>query len=169
VLGDRTNNDEGVIGILEDGTREIVHQGVKEEAGEGGETEHLLKDVSDNVEQKRGERVSLPESPPALDPAPRDAIKKDRRLAGVVEKADPRAPKFRKAFSTHDAVKGVPADGVKGFAEIQLKNSGRSCTFVTTLHDVSGVDKVFRNRASRNKTSLVRVDKVGDEVTKPKS
>jgi hypothetical protein len=163
VLGDRTNNDEGVIGILEDGTREIVHQGVKEKAREGGETEHLLKDVSDNVEQKRGERVSLPESPSALDPASRDAIEKDRSLAGVVEEADPRAPKFREAFSTHDAVKGVPADGVKGFAEIKLKNRSGGRAPMTGLDNVSCIDKVFSNRAPRDKTSLVGVDKVVDE------
>jgi hypothetical protein len=141
---------------------------VQEKAIAGGLEDHLLQDINDDIEQERGEGVALPEATAALNPSAGDPVEQDRSLACLVEHFYPTSPELREPFCKENAVQGVPADGVEGFAEIQLKNSGRSCTFVTTLHDVSRVNKVFRNRASRNKTSLVRVDKVGDEVTKPK-
>jgi hypothetical protein len=118
MVRDSANDNEGVIGILEDGAGEVIHQGVKEKTREGGDAKHLLKDVSNDVKQEGGERVSLPKPPAALDPASRYAVKENRRLAGVVKEIDPRAPKIREALGPHDAVEGIPADGVKSFAEV---------------------------------------------------
>ena len=48
------NNNEGVIGILEDGAREVVDKWVKQEAISGGIEEKLLEDVRHNVKEERG-------------------------------------------------------------------------------------------------------------------
>jgi hypothetical protein len=103
-----------------------------------------------------------------LNPFTGNPVEQDRSLTCLVEHFNPTPPESRKPFFKENAVQGIPADGVESFAEVQLKNSGRSRTLVTALHDVSRVNKVFRNRAPRNKASLVGVDQVGNEVTKPK-
>jgi hypothetical protein len=60
----------------------------------------------------------------------------------LVKNHDPLSPKFRKAFGQEDTIKGLPCDGVKSFAEIQLENSSRGRTLVTGLNNVRNVDKV---------------------------
>jgi hypothetical protein len=40
---------------------------------------------------------------------------------------------------------------------------------MTGLHNVSGIDEVFSNRAARNKTSLVGMDEEGDKGTETES
>lgn len=42
VLQDRSDNDKGIVSVLEDGTGEVIHKRVKEEAIPGGLKEHLL-------------------------------------------------------------------------------------------------------------------------------
>jgi hypothetical protein len=43
--------------------------------------EELLEDISNNVEEKGGERVSLPEATTALNPPTRNTVQKNRSLA----------------------------------------------------------------------------------------
>jgi hypothetical protein len=57
VVRNRTNDNESIIGILEDGTGQIINKRVEKEAGAGGLEEKLLEDISNDVEKERGERV----------------------------------------------------------------------------------------------------------------
>jgi hypothetical protein len=67
MVRDGSNNDEGVVGVLEDGARKVIDKGVEEKASKGGQAEHLLEDISNNVEKERGERVSLSKTTKTLD------------------------------------------------------------------------------------------------------
>jgi hypothetical protein len=90
-------------------------------------------------------------------------------LACLVKSTDPGTPKVRKAFSGEDPVKGIPADRVKGLTEVQLEHSSRSSSLAASMHYVNRINKVFSNAASRDEARLVRVDKIGNKVFKPKS
>jgi hypothetical protein len=81
---DRSDNDKGIISVLEDGTSEVIHKRVEEEAISGGLKKHLLKHVCHNVEQEGGKGVSLAKAAAALDPSTRNAIEENRSLARVV-------------------------------------------------------------------------------------
>jgi hypothetical protein len=87
----------------------------------------------------------------------------------LVKSTDPGTPKVRKAFSGEDPVKGIPADRVKSLTEVQLENSSRSSSLAAGLHNVSRINKVFSDAASGDEPRLVRVDKIGNKVFKPKS
>jgi hypothetical protein len=84
MLRDRSDNDKGIISVLEDGTSEVIHKRVEEEAISGGLKKHLLKHVCHNVEQEGGKGVSLAKAAAALDPSTRNAIEENRSLARVV-------------------------------------------------------------------------------------
>jgi hypothetical protein len=75
-------------------------------------------------------------------------------------------PKLWEAFCEKDVIKGLPTDRVKSFPEVQLEDCRRSSAPVAGLDNVSRIDEVFRDRATRDKTSLVWVDKEGDKVAK---
>jgi hypothetical protein len=81
VFRDSPDDNEGVIGILENGAREVIDQGVEQKAITGGPEEKLLQDVSDNIKEKGGERVPPAKPSPALDPSAGDAIKENGSLA----------------------------------------------------------------------------------------
>jgi hypothetical protein len=59
MVRDGSNDNEGVISILEDGTREIINKRVKEKTFTSGVEQELLKDIHNNVEEERGKRVTL--------------------------------------------------------------------------------------------------------------
>jgi hypothetical protein len=103
-----------------------------------------------------------------LNPSPRDAIKEDRSLASLVDQINPRAPEIWEAFSTHNAIQSVPADGVKGFVKVQFKDRSRHSAPVASLDDISSIHKVFGNGAARDEASLVGVDEIGNELTEAK-
>jgi hypothetical protein len=79
--------------------REVIDKGVKEQACSRSLEEHLLEHINNNVEKEGGERISLPQSAPALDLAPRNSIEKDGSLASLVEQANPGTPEIGKTFS----------------------------------------------------------------------
>jgi hypothetical protein len=81
---DGTDDDEGVISILEDRTGEVINQGVQEEPLAGGMGDHLLQDVNNNVEKEWGKGVALPQAAAALDPSSGHSVKEDRSLAREV-------------------------------------------------------------------------------------
>jgi hypothetical protein len=87
----------------------------------------------------------------------------------LVKITDPGPPKVREAFSSEDPIEGIPADGVKSLTEVQLENSSRSSSLAAGLHNVSRINKVFSDAASGDEPHLVRVDKMGNKVFKPKS
>jgi hypothetical protein len=168
MLRDSTNDDEGVVSVLKNGAGKVVDKRVEKQPLTGGQEEKLLENVSDNVKKEGGEGVPLAEPPLALNPPAWDAIKKDSGLAGVVEHFNPSSPEIREALSKKDPVEGLPTNGVKSFLKVKFENSGRGRAPVARLDNVSGVDKVFCKATTRNKTSLVRVDKEGDEGAKSK-
>jgi hypothetical protein len=45
---------------LKDGARKVIDEGVQEKAVTGGLEDHLLQDIDDDIEQERGEGVTLP-------------------------------------------------------------------------------------------------------------
>jgi hypothetical protein len=89
MLWGSTDDNEGVIRILEKGAMEVVNKGVKEESRAGCMHEHLLKDVSNNVEQEWGKGVALSEPPATLDPSPWDTVEEDRSLARMIKQTYP--------------------------------------------------------------------------------
>jgi hypothetical protein len=94
-----------------------------------------------------------------LDPPARDAIQKDISLARLVDKLDPLPPKEGKTFRSKDTIESIPADRVKGFAEVELKNSSWGGPLVAGLDDVGHINEVFGDGAARDKPGLVRMDK----------
>jgi hypothetical protein len=89
-------------------------------------------------------------------------------LASSIEQGDPGSPKIGEAFGKQDTIVGLPANGVKSFPEVQFENGSRSRSPVTSLDDISGIDKVFSNRATRDETRLVLVNQGRDKVLKVK-
>jgi hypothetical protein len=158
MLGDGPDDDEGIISILENRTRKVVDQGVKQKPLTRGLEKKLLEDISNDVEKEGGEGVALTQTTPTLDPPPGDAIKKDRSLARMVQQGNPVAPQGRESFGQKDAIKRVPADGIKSFSEVQHENSSRSGAAVASLDNIGSIDKIFGNRASRDKPGLVWVN-----------
>jgi hypothetical protein len=138
---------------------------VEKEADVGGLEEKLLEDISNDVEKERGERVPLLKAAPTLDPPSRNSIEENSRLASPVEHLNPRAPKGREPLRKQDAIQSIPTDGVKSFAEIELEDRSRGGALVTRLNDIGSVDKVLRDRAAGDKTSLVWMDEEGNQLT----
>jgi hypothetical protein len=81
MLRDSANDNNGVIGILENRARKIVDKRVKKQTLPRGHKKELLENIGNNIKKKGGERVALPEPSTALDPPARDAIKKNSSLA----------------------------------------------------------------------------------------
>ena len=92
----------------------------------------------------------MTEAAPTLDPFPRDAIEKNRRLTREVDGFDEIPPNLWETFCLKDSVKRVPADRIKGFTKVQFEDSSRHSTFVARLDDVHSIVEVLRNGASRN-------------------
>jgi hypothetical protein len=167
MLRNGPDNNESVIGVLEDRTGKVIDERVQEETFARGMEDHLLEDINNDVEKEGGERVTLPQTATALDPFPGYSVEENSGLTCLVEHFDPGPPELREPFSKEDAIQGIPTDGVKSFPEIKFKNGCGGGSFVAALNNVSGIDEVFRNGAPRNKTSLVGVDKVRDKVAEP--
>jgi hypothetical protein len=168
VLRDSPNNDEGVIGILKDRTREVINERVKKEASLRRMEQKLLEDIRNQVKEKGGEGVTLSKPTPTLDPPSRDAIQKNSSLARIVEQGDPGSPKVWEAFGKQDTVEGLPANGVEGLSEVQFENSSGSRSPVTSLDNIRGVNEVFCNGTAGDKPRLVLVNQGGNKALKAK-
>jgi hypothetical protein len=168
MLRNSADDDEGVVSILENRAGEIIHQRMKQKAVPRSREQKLLEHVSDDVKQERGQRVPLSQTSPALDPPTWDAIQKNSGLARVVERANPSTPTLGEAFGTEDLIQGLPTDGVKGFAKVKLEDSSRGRAAMAGLDDVSGIDKVFSDRPTRDEPGLVGVNEKGDKFAKAK-
>ena len=59
VVNPSSNNDEGVVGVLEDRTWEVVNKRVRKEAVAGGLENKMLKNIGNRVKKEGGEGVSL--------------------------------------------------------------------------------------------------------------
>jgi hypothetical protein len=81
MTGDGPDDNKGVVSILENRTRQVINKRVKKPPLSRGLQEELLEDISNNVEEKGGERVSLPEATTALNPPARNTVQKNRSLA----------------------------------------------------------------------------------------
>jgi hypothetical protein len=168
MLRDSSDDDEGIISVLENRAREIVNQRVEEKPLTGSFKKHLLEDVNNDVEQEGGQGIALPKATPTLDPPPRNPIKENHRLARVVEALNPSPPELRETFGHHNTVEGVPADRIEGLTKIELENRGRGTPLVTSLDQIGGVDKVFSNGPPGDEPRLVRVDEERDKILKAK-
>jgi hypothetical protein len=76
VLRDSANDYEGIVSILENRAREVVHQGVQKQPLMGGTEDQLLENISKNVEEKRREGISLAQPTAALDPSTRTPFRR---------------------------------------------------------------------------------------------
>jgi hypothetical protein len=168
MLGNGPDDDEGIISILEDGTGEIIDKRVKEESLPGGLEEHLLKDIYNDVEEERGQGVSLAEPSTTLNPPSGNSVKEDGCVAREIEIFNPGAPKVRKPLGRKDPVEGVPTNRVKGLAEIKFENCRGSRSAVAGLDNVRSIHKIFGNGPPRDEAGLVGVDKIGDQVAEVK-
>jgi hypothetical protein len=74
MLRDGPDDDEGVIGVLEDGTRKIVDKRVEKEPITRSLEEKLLENISNDSKNKGGQGISLLESSATLDLVSTDAI-----------------------------------------------------------------------------------------------
>jgi hypothetical protein len=92
VVGNGTDNDESVVGILQDGTRKVVHKRVEQEPFSGGLEEKLLKHISYDIEEERRQRVTLSKPPATLDPFARDTVEKNSSLTRLIEHFYPGSP-----------------------------------------------------------------------------
>ena len=86
-------------------------------------------------------------------------------MASLVDQINPRTPKIREAFSTHNTIKSIPAGGVESFAKIQFKDCGRRGAPVAGLDNVSSIHKVFSNGPPGDEACLVGVDEVGNKLS----
>lgn len=82
-----------VMSVLKHGTREVGNLGVLNLPPRWKLGEHLLKEVCDQDEEVRRERLALPETTAAPNPLARNTIQDDGRGAVSVDSSDPLAPK----------------------------------------------------------------------------
>lgn len=75
--------DQGVVGILENGARCTVNKRVGKVGGKRGMVKEATKDVSHNDKKLRGKRVTLPQAIMTVNPFPRQAIEKDSSLPRI--------------------------------------------------------------------------------------
>lgn len=87
-----SKEDNGVVGVLNDRARSAINEGVAEGRGEGGVVEQVAKNISNNDEEVRRQRIALPEASATIDPSPRDTVEEDRRLPSLKQGVDPGAP-----------------------------------------------------------------------------
>jgi hypothetical protein len=59
-----------------------------------------------------------------------------------------------------NSIQIIPIHRVKSFSEIQLEDDCRNTSFMTALHNFSGIDKILSNATPFDETSLVRVHKL---------
>jgi hypothetical protein len=78
-----------------------------------------------------------------LDPTAADIVKEDSSLTGLIKHFDPGPPEIGEAFCEKDAVKSLPADGVKSFPKVKLEDNSRGRAPVAGLDNISRIDKVF--------------------------
>ena len=120
MLGSSFEDNEGVIGILQDRARKGGGERVFKRPIAGRQKDKTLEGVSNKDEEVGRERVSLSEAMTALDPITWLAVEEDGRLTGKEERNHPLSPEGRKALSIEYKIEGRTADRVKSFAEIEL-------------------------------------------------
>lgn len=126
---------------------------------DGGLIEQTLQDVGYDYEEERGERVALSKATFALDPWAGGSIEEYCGFSSEEKRFDPGNPFWGETSNFKNVEKSRPADGIEGFGKIQLDNKCRGLCPGTDMENVCGIEKVFRNSASREETSLVRVNK----------
>jgi hypothetical protein len=114
--------DEGIVGVLENRTRNVRGDGVGELSFSPGQSNEFLGDVGDNNKEVRGEGVSLTQTIAAWDPVARNPIQQDRGETSAKDFFHPEAPKFIKPPGTQDGEEAVPVYRVKGFAEVDFED-----------------------------------------------
>jgi hypothetical protein len=72
----RAEDQKRVVGVLKDGARSTVHNGMLEDVISLNQP---LKHIGDDEEEVRRERVTLPQPTQTGDPLPRDAVEEHRR------------------------------------------------------------------------------------------
>jgi hypothetical protein len=85
----------------------------------------------------------LPQPPATLNPTAGDIVKEDSSLTRLIKHFDPRSPEIGEAFGEEDAVKSLPADGVKSFPKVKLEDSSRGGAPMAGLDNIGRIDKVF--------------------------
>jgi predicted house-cleaning noncanonical NTP pyrophosphatase (MazG superfamily) len=74
MLRNGANNNEGIIRVLRNRTREITNKRVGEEPIARGLKKKLLENINNNVEEKRGEGIALAKAAATSNPRSRDPI-----------------------------------------------------------------------------------------------
>jgi hypothetical protein len=87
-----SKEDKGVVGVLNDRARSAINEGVAEGRGEGSVVEQAVKNINDNDEEVRGQRITLLEASATNDPSSWDTVEEDRRLPSLKQGVDPGAP-----------------------------------------------------------------------------
>jgi hypothetical protein len=118
VIRDSPNDNKSVVRILEDRTQKVIYQRVEEKPRPRSMKKELLEDISNDIEEERRKRITLPKAAPTLDPTPRNAVKKHCSLTSGIEHLDPLAPELGEALGQKDSVESIPTDRIKGLAEV---------------------------------------------------
>jgi len=126
----------------------------------------LLQGINNKDEEVRRKRIPLAQPMSALNPTTGFAVEQDGRLAGSHKVKDPLTPKERKAFRSQNKIKGIPIEGIKGFAEIKLQDNRRGFPFMAGLANVSSIDKVLGNTSPFDKASLISMNEKRNEGLK---
>lgn len=112
--------NQGVIRILQNRARRALHQRMADNRNERRLLQEVFKDVSNEDEQVRGERVALTEAVAIGNLATLDAIKEDGGFANAKKVKDPVALKIREATVMKDLMEAVPVDRIERFVEAEF-------------------------------------------------
>lgn len=155
--------DEGVVGVLKNGTRSTREKRVRDAIRDGRVLEQTSQDIGDDDEEIGRQRVTLTEAGFTVNPTTRNTNKEDRSLPRGKEVMDPSSPFGRKTSAVKDAIKTFLAHTVKGFVEIQLEDNGRGVSLIAAVKKVSCIGEVIGNAPTKNKTRLICTDQGRDE------
>lgn len=101
------------------------------------------KDISNNNEEIRRKRVTLPKTITTIDPAPRSAVQKNCSFSSGQQVSDPSTPFLREPMEAENVSKTIPVNTVKGFMEIKLQDDGGGVATIAAVQQISGISKAF--------------------------
>jgi hypothetical protein len=107
-----------VIGVLDDGAREVIDERVYEAILTHILHQQAMQELSDSQEEVRGEGIPLSQPILAGDPAPRDTIQQHRSPPSGKGGRHPAPEGASVSTRLKDRVQSLPIDGVKGLLEV---------------------------------------------------
>lgn len=101
-IGGAWDEDESIVGVLDDGARVGRGEGMVNVSSKGMGVEETFEDIGDDNKEVGGQRIPLPEPSAAVDPSTGHTVEKDSRFTGVKECSNPVAPFVAEPTATQD-------------------------------------------------------------------